>query len=433
MTDQQRLQKATRNLFFFTGGEFIGTIGAHIYMFGISFFVLTLTGSASSFALTFLCSMVPRIILAPIAGHIVDRLPRKQVVVTSHALMTATMLLVFIYTLSFGLSLPVIYITAVLIAIFATFAGIGLTASVASFVDGARIQRAISLTQSSNSLASILGPVLGGVMYGFLSIEMFFLIHAIAYATALICEININFSLYKKESTSQDEEGQKDEPLLASLKAGAVYVKGHRVLLPIMLVALWVNFFFMAAVVGLPYVIIEVLGATSNQLGLVESMIGLGTLALSVYLSTRKEFQKPIRTMRFGMISIGFLFALLALPLLIPMGSPAFIAYYMAVNFLFGAAMIIINTPIQVLMQKTTPEHYRGRVFGLLEMVASGISPIGLILFGFLYDIASPALIILITAGLLIAVTVMGLRPSKVDDEAAEEVAEEKAVKIAEA
>ncbi|AJD92673.1 hypothetical protein JMA_33560 [Jeotgalibacillus malaysiensis] len=431
MTDQQRLQKATRNLFFFTGGEFIGTIGAHIFMFGISFFVLTLTGSASSFALTFLCSMVPRIILSPIAGHIVDRLPRKKVVVTAHALMTMTMLLVFFYTLSYGLSMPVIYITAFLLAVFATFAGIGLTASIASFVDGPRIQRAVSLTQSSTSLATILGPVIGGIMYGFLSIEMFFLVHATAYAIALLCEINIDFSLYKEELP---EDTQQNEPMITSLKAGIAFVKGHRVLLPIMLVALWVNFFFMAAVVGLPYIIIEVLGATSSQFGLVEAMIGAGTLALSVFLSIRKEFQKPIRTMRFGMISIGFLFALLALPLMISMGSPTFIIYYMAVNFLFGAAMIIINTPILVLMQKTTPEHYRGRVFGLLEMVASGISPIGLVLFGFLYDIVSPALIILITAVLLIGVTVIGLRPSKVDDEAAaEEVVEEKSVKVAEA
>ncbi|TFE01731.1 MFS transporter [Jeotgalibacillus salarius] len=417
MTDQQRLQKATRNMFFFTGGEFIGTIGAHIYMFGISFFVLTLTGSASSFALTILCSMVPRIILSPIAGHVVDRLPRKQIVIVAHALMTLTMLLVFFYTLSFGLNLPIIYITAALLAIFSTFAGIGITAAIPNFVDDARIQRAVSLTQSSTSLAGILGPVLGGVMYGFLSIEAFFLIHAIAYATALICEMNIDFSLYKKESNAADI--QKDEPLIASLKAGAAYVKGHRVLLPIMLVALWINFFFMAAIVGLPYIIIEVLGATSNQLGLVEAMIGVGTLVLSIYISTRKEFQKPIRTMRFGMLSIGFLFALLALPLLIPLGSPGFVIYYMALNFLFGAAMIVINTPIMVLMQKTTPEHYRGRVFGLLEMVASGISPIGLMLFGFLYDVASPSVIILISAAFLIMVTVIGLRPSKVDDEVA--------------
>ncbi|WP_223699981.1 MFS transporter [Sutcliffiella deserti] len=432
MNDQQRLLKATRNMFFFTGGEFIGTIGAHIYMFGISFFVLTLTGSASSFALTILCSMVPRIILSPIAGHVVDRLPRKHVVIVSHAMMTVTMLLVFLYTLSFGLNLPVIYITAVILAIFSTFAGIGLTAAIPNFVDDARIQRAVSLTQSSTSLAGILGPVLGGVMYGFFSIEAFLLIHAIAYATALLCEINIDFTLYKKEEPAT--ENHKDEPLIDSLKAGASYVKGHRVLLPIMLVALWINFFFMAAIVGLPYIIIELLEGTSKQLGLIEAMIGLGTLVLSVYISTRKEFQKPIRMMRYGMISIGLLFAFLALPLLIPMGSPGFVFYYMALNFLFGASMIIINTPIMVLMQKTTPEHFRGRVFGLLEMVASGISPIGLVLFGFLYDFVSPSVIILISAGLLIMVTIIGLRPSKVDDEiVTAEVVEEENVSVAKA
>ncbi|TFE00009.1 MFS transporter [Jeotgalibacillus sp. R-1-5s-1] len=416
MTDQQRIKMATRNLFFFTGGEFIGTIGAHVYMFGISFFVLTLTGSATSFAMTLLFSMVPRIILSPIAGHIADRFPRKKILLFCHGIMTLIMLCVFFYTLSFGLSLPVIYITSALIATFSTFAGISLTAGIANFIDGDRIQRAISLTQSSTSLASILGPVLGGVMYGFFTIEVFLFTQVIAYSVTLFCEANIDFSLYKGKDNDVTPDPEKKETMWESLKAGAVYVKQDKILFPIMMVALWLNFFFMASIVGLPFIIIEVLGASSRQLGMIEGMIGVGTLIFSLIVATRKQSTRPIRQIRIGMILSGLIFAGIALPLLFSFGSTGFVVFYMCLNFLMGGIMIVINTPLMVLLQKTTPENYRGRVFGLLEMVASGISPLGLVLFGFLYDVISPQWIILTCAALLISVTLISMHPSRVSD-----------------
>ncbi|WP_227394740.1 MFS transporter [Jeotgalibacillus aurantiacus] len=414
MTDQQRINKATRNLFFFTGGEFIGTIGAHVYMFGISFFVLTLTGSATSFAMTLLFSMVPRIILSPIAGHIADRFPRKKILLFCHGIMTLIMLSVFFYTLSFGLNLPVIYLTSALIATFSTFAGISLTSGIGNFIDGDRIQRALSLTQSSTSLASILGPVLGGVMYGFFTIEVFLLTQVIAYSVTLFCEANIDFSLFKGKELESDSG--KKETMWESLKAGVAYVKQDKILFPIMMVALWINFFFMAAIVGLPFIIIEVLGASSRQLGLIEGMIGVGTLVFSLYIATRKQSARPVRQVRIGMILFGLAFALMSLPLLVSLGSTGFVVFYMGLNFLVGGLMIVINIPLMVLLQKTTPESYKGRVFGLLETVASGISPLGLVLFGFLYDVISPQWIILTCAALLISVTLIGMHPSRVSD-----------------
>ncbi|MDG5471128.1 MFS transporter [Jeotgalibacillus sp. ET6] len=418
MTETQRIKRATRNLYLFTGSEFVGTIGAHIYMFGIGLFVLGLTGSASSFALTMLCSMIPRIIFSPIAGHILDRLPKKPVVVASHALMTVTMAIVFIYTLLNGLSLPVIYFTSAFLSVFATFSGIGLTAAIANFIDEPRIQRAVSLTQSSTSLASILGPILGGVMYGYFSIEVFLLCHAVAYGVVAILEANIHFTLFKKPAAEKENASlTTNQSMFSSIKDGAVYVKNHHVLFSIMTVALWVNFFFMAMTVGLPFIIIEVLQASSQQLGLIEAMLGVGTLLTSVFIATRPEFKKPIRTIRGGLLSLGIIFALIAVPLLISMPDFGFVGFYMATGFMMGLLMVMINTPIMVILQKTTPESYRGRVFGLLEMLATGISPIGLVLYGFLYDVVSPQWIILASAGMLFSVTLYGLRGSRVKDE----------------
>lgn len=424
MQETQRLQRASRNLIFFTGSEFIGTIGAHVYMFGIGLFVLGLTGSAASFAMTMLCAMVPRIILSPIAGYVVDHLSKKLVVVLSHSLSTITMITILSYTLINGLSLPIIYFTSALLAVFSTFAGIGLTSAIANFVDEARIQRAVLLTQSSTSTAAILGPVLGGVMFGFFSIEVFLLFHAVAYGITTLLEASIHFKLYYTDTGEAVVEPKKG--IWGGIKEGAVYVKNHKILFAIMTVALWVNFFFIASLVGLPFIVIKVLSGTSQQLGFIEAMIGVGTLVTSIFLATRPEVRRPIKTIRGGLLALSLVFGLMAVPLLIGMPNWGFVSFFMAIGFATGLLMVIINTPVMVILQKTTPENYRGRVFGLFEMMATGISPLGLILYGFLYDIINPQWIILVSASLLFLVTLYGVRPSRVKDEEVEEIAVEK-------
>ncbi len=67
--------------------------------------------------------------------------------------------------------------------------------------------------------------------------------------------------------------------------------------------------------------------------------------------------------------------------------------------FSFGVTLIIVNTPIQVMMQKMIDDDYKGRVFSILETMAMALMPLGMVLYGFLYDIL-PAQWILIVSSL---------------------------------
>ena len=58
-------------------------------------------------------------------------------------------------------------------------------------------------------------------------------------------------------------------------------------------------------------------------------------------------------------------------------------------------------------------EQYRGRVFGLIEMVAMGFMPIGTLLYGVLYDVF-PAAVILLMSSLLLVVVTIGTLTGKV-------------------
>ncbi|MCV5404346.1 hypothetical protein OFM88_32880, partial [Escherichia coli] len=77
----------------------------------------------------------------------------------------------FILATIFGPSLLFIYISAALLSICASFYSVALTSSIPNLVDEGRIQKASALNQTAASLSNILGPIIGGVVFGFLSIQ----------------------------------------------------------------------------------------------------------------------------------------------------------------------------------------------------------------------------------------------------------------------
>ncbi|MGH2318798.1 hypothetical protein ACRC6Q_13630 [Planococcus sp. SE5232] len=73
MNEATRIKQATYHLYTFTASKLISTFGSSVYAFGISLYVLALTGSAASFAINLICSILPRSLMAPFAGYAADK------------------------------------------------------------------------------------------------------------------------------------------------------------------------------------------------------------------------------------------------------------------------------------------------------------------------------------------------------------------------
>ncbi len=69
--------------------------------------------------------------------------------------------------------------------------------------------------------------------------------------------------------------------------------------------------------------------------------------------------------------------------------------------------MIIVNTPMQVMMQKMIDDDYKGRVFSILETMAMALMPLGVVIYGFLYDIFPAEWILIVSSLLLIGVVLV--------------------------
>lgn len=409
MNDGWKVKKATQHLWTFTISKMISTFGASVCTFAISFYILQMTGSASSFAMNLIFSIVPRAVLGPFAGYVVDKYNRKVIVIVAQVTIVGTILGLIAYMMAFGLTLPAIYTVTAILATAATFSGVAFSSSISSLVDEPRIQKAMSLNQMSISFAAIASPAVGGILYGTVSLEVFLIVFACASAVAVVLESTMNFSLYSKRKEAV--EGDK-EKMMDSMKAGLRYVRQQPILMSLMIIALAVNFIFGAFQVGYSYVLIDQLKMSAQHFGFTEAAFAIGMLLTSIYISTRKDFKFPLLISKRGIMVLGFMLAAITVPLLVAMSYYQMLTFYIAVMFIQGIMVIFTNTPMQVYFQKTIDDDYKGRVFALLETFAIALIPFGMVLFGFLFDTFPPEPIFLISAIALVGTVLYLARPT---------------------
>lgn len=412
MEDVLKLKWATYHLWTFTISKLISSFGAQVYAFAISFYILQQTGSATSFAFNLICSILPRTLVAPLAGYVVDNYSRKGIVIASQIATTIAIGGLFVISMSWGLSLVAIYVTTCILSLTSLFSGVAFSSSITGLVDEERIQQAMSLNQMSISFAAIGSPAVGGLLYGAVSMHLFLVMYMIASVIAVVLESTMNFKLFEKRKEVM-EVGPK-EKIWKSMKAGLAYLKLHPVLLTIIWISLFVNFLFGAFEVGYSFILIEKMKMAPQHFGFTEGAFAAGMLLLSIYLSIRKEVKYPLLVSKRGVLVLGILMGSVALPLLLSMEYSVMFVFYLFVMFSFGATMIFINTPMQVMLQKMIDDDYKGRIFSILETMSMALMPFGMVLFGFLYDVFPAEWILIISSLVLIGVVLILARPSVV-------------------
>lgn len=407
MTEAEKYKKATYHLWTFTASKMISMLGAHVLAFGFSLYILAMTGSATSFATNMICSVLPRALLAPVAGYVADHYSKKRTILMAQAGTILTVGGLLLYTETVGMSVYAIYVTTIFNTICSAFSGVTFSSSIATLVNPERLQRAMSFNQLSTSVAAIGGPVIGGMLYGFFPMEVFLIINMVAYAIAFFLESTMNFDLYSTRG-----EDVKKEKIWAGLASGFHYIKQQKVIKTVMWISLWINLFFSAIVVGGTYIIIELLKVKSTHFGFIEASGAVGMLVASLYFATRAEVKVPLRFSKISLILLASSLGLAVIPLVSNFSYLGIVTFYIVIYFIFAIFEMGINMPIGVYMQKLITEEYRGRVFGLMETMAMSMMPIGMMIFGFLYDTLPATVILLVTSAIIVTIALVMLRTS---------------------
>lgn len=383
-----------KNIILFLTGKVSAALGSSVYGFAIGLYILAETGSSLNFAITLLLSVLPRVLLAPLAGTLSDRWNRKKLIIFSDFACAIWLAIIFVVFTLFYQEIWVLYVATAVLSILNTFYSTAVTSAIYNMVGPDSLQKAMSLNQAAVSISTILGPVLGGVLFGFFHISTFMIINIIAFSISGLASIFINYYLFA-------EKGVEKEPtsVFAELKEGILYAKNQAFLRSLITLALFLNFWFAAFPVAMPYLVLTVRKMESYQLGIIEGAFSVGMLVTSIILAGRKEIKKKERSIFFGLGGMAIVLMLIgtpSIPGLEGVSNSFIFAYLILLVLLLSSLILLINMPIGVLMQKNTPDEYRGRVMAIMETGASAMTPLGFILFGFALEKISVWLLLIV-------------------------------------
>lgn len=392
-------KKEKINLLLTLAGKGVSQAGTNLYSFAMSFYILTVTGSAQSFALSLILSTLPRILISPFAGNIVDRLNKKAIVVVADLISGITMLGVFFITANRALSLTMIYFATVVLSLMLVFLNTSFTASYASIVSRENLMKINSYQQTIGSFLQFISPILGGIIYDIIDIRMFLLINGISFLLSAFTETFIDFTYYSelKGKAKQQKEFFKD------MQEGFSYLRQQKQYLSIMFYAFFINFFLAAFSVVMPYNLLTILKLSSGPYGIINASYPIGIMLMSLYVG-RKQLRFTRMLFRNTMALLGISMFLFALPVVNNVSLGYFIVpYYSAAMFFLAATLITIQIPLSILTQTTIEEAYRGRVSGTVAVISEGIIPLAYIITGVLVDLI-PTYFILGVAGTMLIV-----------------------------
>ncbi len=350
-------------------GESISAMGDRINTLGLVLLVYELTGSGLAVGTFTLVQAVPTLILGLVAGAVVDRYPRKAILILSNIFRG---LLVLTLPLARGMTL--LYLVGFALSSAAAFFTPALQASLPSVVGTADLLSANGLLKLTRETMLMIGAGLGGLLVAQLGGSAAFVINALTFFFAAACAAVVRLS---PPSPPLSEIGRR-RVLWGEILEGFSFLRRQGALISIQALAL-----LFAAASGMtgPLVVVlaqEHFGLDARGFGFVLSAMSAGALAgaaLTGWLSGRFL---PSRLLTISMAAFG-----LAL-----LGAAGMTGLSPALAFfgLYGLSGVVGGIAYQTAVQAMTPDALRGRVLSSLGLTYTLMSLLTLMLGGGLSD-----------------------------------------------
>jgi Major Facilitator Superfamily len=355
----------------------LSTLALHMQTVAIGWQLYALTGSALDLGLIGLVQFVPTIVLTLVVGQVADRYDRRLVVgicYVAQALATAALAL---GTLGGWLSREGILVLVAILGAARAFENPARAALVARLVTVQEIPRAIASVTSAGQTARIVGPALGGVLYGLGPTTVYVIVAALYLASAALMA-----AIHDVGAPRSREEITPD-----SLFSGIAFIVSRRVLLG----ALSLDLFAVllgGATALLPIYARDILGTGPWGLGLLRAAPASGALAMSLVLARRPVERLAGPLLFGGVLVFGVATVLFGISTSLPLSLAALVV--------LGAADLLSVVIRHSLVQVRTPDGMRGRVSAVHSLFTGTSNQLGEFESGLLAALLGPVAAVLI-------------------------------------
>ena len=364
-----------RNYRLFFGGQTVSLVGTWITRVATAWLVYRLTGSVLLLGVVSFCGQIPTLVLAPVAGVLVDRWNR-------HRLLLVTQVLSMVQSFALaGLSFAgIITVRDVLLlqmaqGIINAFDTPARQSFVVEMVeDRADLPNAIALNSSMVNLSRVIGPSIGGAIIAAVGEAWCFTIDGLSYIAVIGSLLAMHVSRLPHPARTTKIWGE--------LVDGFRYVTGSPPIRSALLLLALVSTMGMPYTVLMPAVARNVLHGDSHTLGFLMTAAGLGALAGAFYLASRHTVLGLGRVIAIAAITFGVALVLFSF-------SRHFLLS-LAILPVVGGGMIVTMASANTILQTIVEERLRGRMMAFFTMAFLGTAPIGSLIAGVVADRVGP-------------------------------------------
>ena len=382
-------------------GQSLSMMGSRLSYIALYYWVYDSTGSTTILATVAFVSILPTLLLGPLAGTFIDRFDRRKLMLWMN--LASGCLYALAATLLYLEELRAwhLYLLMPLGAVAALIHKAALRASIPNLVSSAELTRANSLYQVSRSVSGIIGMGIGGSLVAWIGGGPTMWIDAGTFGLAAGSLMLVRFASPKLQET------RGWGAVLRDTLAGFRFLVRSRALFSLVFLMALINFLLAPINVIFPVMSIDILNAGSQGLGFLNMALATGMLVGGLVTSLSKRFKRHGLWIVAGLVLVGGTLALF--------GASRNLHVSMAALVVTGVGVAWVNIFEAVVFQSRVPLEMQGRVFSAQLALGDSLQPISLAVVGsLLLVVRAPAIVL--TSGLIIAgasllcLTLRGLR-----------------------
>ncbi|MDE7228885.1 MAG: MFS transporter [Oscillospiraceae bacterium] len=349
----------------------LSALGSGLTGYSLVLWLYAQSGSALKTALLSVCSYAPYVLMSIFAGALSDRWNKKKTMLLCDLAAALTTVAVLAFIKTGTLEVWHLYVINALNGLMNTVQQPAAEVAATMLIPEEQYQRTSGLRSFSQSLNSILTPVIATALFAFAGIETVIAVDLATFAAAFLA-----LGLFIRIPEPKHDESVK-EPLLTSAGKGLAWLRHNPLILNLILFLACINLIASAYDAALPAMILS--KSNETALGIVNTCVGIATLVGSALAALLPAPKNRVRA--------------ICAALLISMSTENFFLAFGNGTLLWSVGAVLgwlsipfMNANMDVIFRKTIPEDMQGRVYSCRNALQFFTIPLGFFVGGVLVD-----------------------------------------------
>lgn len=398
----EEIKQNNKKIIFFLISQTISLFGSSLVQYAIIWYITINTNSGIMMTIATLCGFLPQLLISLFAGVWADRFSRKKLIMYSDAsIAISTLVLAILFLIGYD-KMWLLFVISAIRSIGSGIQTPSINAVIPQLTAEDKLLKVNSINGTLQSITLLIAPAVSGMLLANATLEMIFFIDVITAIIGISILSFIKIPLHE----GAIENSKVDQ--IKHLFEGIKYVKDSSFLKAFFKYYSIMSFLIVPIAFLTPLLINRIFGENIWYLTLNEMTFFLGSIIGGIALSIWGGFKSKIKTIAFASILSGILIALI--------GFANVLVIYLILMTISGILMPYFNAPSISLLQEKTSQDIQGRIFSLVQLIATAMMPLGMVVFGPLADVVSIKYLLIVTGFFLAILGIVMLKDKKVRD-----------------